>query len=121
MYDPTDGCPGCGTIDSTHDVGCEYIARQESGEDDEPYLFYDEPEPVAETAEQGFPQRTTCRYCKRVLERDATGAPWTSAKLAGLSGRDPECHAAPNPDDGPMPGHEPGSAILSAPEDGNAR
>lgn len=28
MYDPTDGCPDCGTLDSHHAEDCEHLARQ---------------------------------------------------------------------------------------------
>lgn len=61
--------------------------------------------------------RSTCIYCSRVIETDveppADGEPadsvvWTAPPVPGLTGRDRECHAAPNPDDGPMPGHAPG-------------
>ena len=58
-------------------------------------------------------QRSTCKWCGRVIQRRA-GDPWESAKI-GVSGVDPECHKAPNPDDGPMPGHEPGTAIVNRP------
>lgn len=26
-YDPTDGCPGCGTLTRVHDDACEYVNR----------------------------------------------------------------------------------------------
>jgi hypothetical protein len=62
-----------------------------------------EPEPAA---------RSICRYCGLVVETggdpDAGDAEWTSAAGPGLTGRRRECHKAPNPTDGPMPGHRPG-------------
>lgn len=33
MYDPTDGCPECGTVTSTHTDDCGYLARQSDGTD----------------------------------------------------------------------------------------
>lgn len=29
MTDPTDGCPGCGTMSRVHDVGCDYVGTDE--------------------------------------------------------------------------------------------
>jgi hypothetical protein len=58
-------------------------------------------------------QRSTCKWCRAVIER-REGGPWERAQLAGL-GYDHQCHEAPNPDDGPMPGHEPGTAIVNRP------
>jgi len=49
---------------------------------------------------------STCKYCKEIIKQTGDG-PWTRSKLGGL-GDDPECVSAPNPDYGPMPGHEPG-------------
>lgn len=54
-----------------------------------------------------YPKRTMCRYCDHPLSLAGPDAQW----LDPWSGR--ECADAPNPEDGPMPSHEPGAAILS--------
>lgn len=49
-----------------------------------------------------------CEYCGEILElTDAPDAVWTCSMGIGVSGQNPQCHKAPNPDDGPMPGHRP--------------
>lgn len=32
MYDPTDGCPDCGTLDSHHAEDCGHLQRQAEGD-----------------------------------------------------------------------------------------
>ena len=54
-----------------------------------------------------YPKRTTCRYCAGPLNQVGPDAEW----LDPWGGR--ECAKAPNPEDGPMPPHKPGTAILS--------
>jgi hypothetical protein len=57
----------------------------------------------------GYPKRSVCVHCDDVIEQAADGAAWTRGNLLG--GDSPECPDAPNPDDGPMPGHEPGTIL----------
>lgn len=58
----------------------------------------------------GYPKRAArCKHGDHILRQDAPDTAWVDA----FDGR--ECPDAPNPDDGPMPPHEPGSAILSPP------
>lgn len=57
----------------------------------------------------GYPKRSICEHCGDVIELAADGAAWTRGNLLG--GDDPECPQAPNPDDGPMPGHAPGVVL----------
>lgn len=63
-----------------------------------------------------FPKLSTCRWCKKPIILDGPDGRWARPQLAGF-GFDPECHQAPNPSDGPTPGHEPGTAVLSPPRD----
>jgi hypothetical protein len=50
-----------------------------------------------------------CAFCQATLHKDGPDQPW----------KDPfggdQCEHAPNPDDGPMPGHEPGSPVVARP------
>jgi hypothetical protein len=58
----------------------------------------------------GYPKRAArCKHGDHVLSKAAPDAPWRDAF------DNPECQDAPNPEDGPMPGHEPGSPVLSPP------
>lgn len=57
-----------------------------------------EPDPSA------YPKRSVCEHCGYVIEQAADGAAWTV-------GNGTECDKAPNPDEGPMPGHEPGTIL----------
>lgn len=59
-------------------------------------------------------QRSTCVHCGRGIHRANSAAPWTAPLGPGLQGDTDECHAAPNPDDGPMPGHVPGVIATKA-------
>lgn len=52
----------------------------------------------------GYPKRSICEHCGDPIAQAADGAAWTVG-----NGR--ECHMAPNPDDGPMPGHVPGVVL----------
>lgn len=52
----------------------------------------------------GYPKRSVCVHCEDAMELAADGAAWTV-------GYSRECPQAPNPDDGPMPGHEPGVVL----------
>lgn len=52
----------------------------------------------------GYPKRSVCEHCGDAMELTAEGAAWTV-------GYSTECSAAPNPDDGPMPGHVPGVVL----------
>jgi hypothetical protein len=56
----------------------------------------------------GYPKRSVCQHCGDAMELAADGDAWT----VGRNGT--ECEQAPNPDDGPMPGHAPG-VILHPP------
>lgn len=61
-------------------------------------------------------QRSTCRWCKRPIQRmnDSPNFEWKSN--FGLDSKDTgdrECEATPNPDEGPMPGHDPGTAVMN--------
>ena len=53
-------------------------------------------------------QRSTCVHCEKGIHRDHPAAPWTTPHGPGLQGVTDECYKAPNPDDGPCPGHTPG-------------
>lgn len=66
------------------------------------------PEAPPEPDPDGYPKRSTCQHCGYVIEQAADGAAWTVGSLFGDS---PECPQAPNPDDGPMPGHAPGTVL----------
>lgn len=70
--------------------------------------------PDPEPDPDGYPKRSTCAHCTEVIEQEGPGADWTIGNLFG--GRSSECPQAPNPDGGPMPGHTPGTAILSPPK-----
>lgn len=52
--------------------------------------------------------RSICRFGDHVIEQENPGDPWydSTSMLGGYLNR--ECPGAPNPDEGPMPGHEPG-------------
>lgn len=56
----------------------------------------------------GYPKRSVCKHGDHPLSLDAPDAEWADA----FGGR--ECADAPNPEDGPMPAHEPG-IVLSPP------
>jgi hypothetical protein len=58
-----------------------------------------------------FPQRSICVFCEYTLQRDSADEPWGSPKLAGFTGRNPECGKAPTDGEEPMPGHRPGLII----------
>ena len=38
MYDPTDGCPECGTVSRIHEPDCEYVNREPDPEPTEEEL-----------------------------------------------------------------------------------
>ena len=59
--------------------------------------------------------RSLCRFCGRAIELDVEGGDWTQGKLASVSGRNPECPKAPNPDESPMPYHQPQDVIAWRP------
>jgi hypothetical protein len=46
---------------------------------------------------------------------DSPDSPWKSGfdSFGSTDIGDRECEAAPNPDDGPMPGHDPGTAVVN--------
>lgn len=67
------------------------------------------------TAGDDRPDRAVCRHCHRQLERAPGIRQWTAAQLASVSGRSTQCPAAPNPDDGPMPGHTPDGFLVHPP------
>jgi hypothetical protein len=67
------------------------------------------------TEPEKFPQLTTCKHCKRILRRNTAEDVWTNYGIAGTTST--ECEKAPNPDDGPMPLHEPGTKILTPPDE----
>ncbi|MEE1737093.1 hypothetical protein PUR49_11380 [Streptomyces sp. BE147] len=52
----------------------------------------------------GYPKYSFCLHCGDVVAQSAKGARW-------VVGNSPECPEAPNPDDGPMPGHMPGTVL----------
>lgn len=58
---------------------------------------------------------STCAFCKRTIQQATPGAPWGLKKI-GTPGYDSECPQAPNPDDGPMPSHRPGTPVVTNPE-----
>jgi hypothetical protein len=60
------------------------------------------------------PDRAVCTWCTRTIERMPGAVEWTAAKV-GVEGRDLQCPAAPNPDDGQMPGHQPNGVIIHPP------
>lgn len=100
--------PCCGTTDTVHEQGCP--ERRHQLDQGGPIRSYREPRPEAEVT-----HRTSCRWCRKILARYAGSDEWTSAAGPGLTGRSRECASAPNPDDGPMPPHEPGTAIVARP------
>lgn len=61
----------------------------------------------------GYPKRSTCAHCTDVITLASSGERWT---VRGRISDSRECHLAPNPDEGPMPGHVPGTAILHPPK-----
>jgi hypothetical protein len=63
---------------------------------------------------QIYQRAASCRFGEHILHRHGPGEPWVAAQLGGL-GDSPECPDAPNPEDGPMPGHEPGTAAVTNP------
>lgn len=62
----------------------------------------------AASVEADRPQRSICQHCGRGIYRENSTIAWTCPVGPGLQGDTDECHAAPNPEDGPMPGHLPG-------------
>jgi len=60
------------------------------------------------------PDRSNYRYCGRPIEREPDSDEWAVAQLAGLD-PNPQCPQAPNPDEGPMPGHRPRDFIVHPP------
>lgn len=59
----------------------------------------------------GYPLRcAACEHCYLPMQKDTPTSRWEDAF------GNPECAAAPNPDDGPMPGHEPGAPVISKPD-----
>lgn len=70
--------------------------------------------PPMEPQSTPYPQkRSTCRWCGGVIYRDGPNEPWTRNGIAGTTST--QCQDAPNPEDGPMPPHEPGPAVLGPP------
>lgn len=60
--------------------------------------------------DEGYPLRCMrCAHCGRSLHKDSPTDPWRDFS------NNPECEIAPNPDDGPMPGHEPGTPVVRRP------
>ncbi|MEU6362178.1 hypothetical protein [Streptomyces albidoflavus] len=51
-----------------------------------------------------YPKRSICQHCDDPLQQAAPDGEWTFG-----GGR--ECAKAPNPDDGPMPSHKPGTIL----------
>ncbi len=66
------------------------------------------------TAGDDRPDYSYCRHCGRPIQREPGATAWTAA-LIGVPGRDHQCRQAPNPDDGPMPGHEPRDVVVHPP------
>lgn len=66
------------------------------------------PVPLPEPDLDGYPKRSVCEHCGDVISQATEGAPWT---VGGLFSDNPECPQAPNPDEGPMPGHTPGTVL----------
>lgn len=62
------------------------------------------------------PDLSSCRYCGRTIQRHPGTIIWTAA-LIGVPGRSYQCQQASNPDDGPMPGHEPRNVVVHPPLD----
>lgn len=52
--------------------------------------------------------RSMCRFGDHALEQQEEGGPWVSGYGMVYPGVTQECPDAPNPDEGPMPHHEPG-------------
>lgn len=104
MYDPTDGCPECGTVSATHAEDCDYLNR--------PAEFEDEGDVVAEAAEQPqphpFPWRAMCLHCNQTISKDSADRPW---ELHTLHGRDAQCEGAPLIDGDLIGYHEPRVAL----------
>jgi hypothetical protein len=59
-------------------------------------------------------QRSICQHCRRPIHRENSRSPWTTPHGPGLKGVTDECYRAPNPEDGPMPGHLPGFIATKA-------
>lgn len=68
---------------------------------------------IAERDSARWPQYSTCKHCKSVIRRDGHGASWVASGPAGTTHT--QCPKAPNPNDETMPGHAPGTAIVSPP------
>lgn len=68
---------------------------------------------------QIYQRAASCRFGEHALHRHGPDKPWVVSKRGGL-GDDAECPDAPNPEDGPMPGHEPGTKAVTNPEWGAA-
>jgi hypothetical protein len=83
-----DACP-CGL-----DAGLRHVNTRTAGDDRPDYAY--------------------CRHCGRPIQREPGATAWTAA-LIGVPGRDHQCRQAPNPDDGPMPGHEPRDVVVHPP------
>jgi hypothetical protein len=66
------------------------------------------PAPEPEPDLEGYPKRSLCQHCGDPIELAALGGEWG---MGTRHGRSTECAAAPNPDDGPMPGHVPGVVL----------
>lgn len=58
---------------------------------------------------EGYPKRSICLHCQDPISQEVEDGDWGSPNLLG--GANSECHKAPNPDEGPMPGHAPGSVL----------
>lgn len=69
---------------------------------------------MTSSTRQVYALAAACKWCGQVLTQFAPDGPFMVGKLAGL-GYDRECPSAPNPDEGPMPNHEPGTPVVVNP------
>jgi hypothetical protein len=65
-------------------------------------------------SERIYARSMRCQFCGLSLYKYGPDEPWFTAKV-GTLGDDAECAAAPNPGDGPMPGHKPGTPVVRNP------
>jgi hypothetical protein len=74
------------------------------------------PERVPRCGERVIYERAmACRWCKQALHRYGPDEPWLVSMLGGI-GESADCAECPNPEDGPMPGHEPGTKPVRNPD-----
>ncbi|NUR59341.1 MAG: zinc finger BED domain-containing protein [Catenulispora sp.] len=79
-----------------HDAGLRHINERQPGDPRPDYSY--------------------CLHCGRLISREPDSGTWTATQLAGFD-PNPQCPKAPNPDDGPMPGHQAKDVIIHPPKE----